>query len=409
MRAGQSRIARLGAAPARALLVLACCAACTSAHAHRPTPLRRYRPFAIAPTPCRRRACGLVARAGEPPAGEPGRAVPRARSAPRRFASALGRASTELLPVWILVAALLALKWPWLFAWFGGGYYTAGLGAMMLSTALTLRAADFADVWRDGKRAIAAGAAMHVLLKPPLALGLARALGLSPPALAGLVLLAAAPGAQSTSVAVLLARGNVALSVCIVTLLNLSAFATTPLFTKALGGGATVCVSAAAMSRTTVQVVLAPIVVGLLVNALFPAVRKRAATVGPRVGSVLATLFAGSGTSLIAPAFATVTPALLVAVGAFHAGGSLLGWLFGRLARLKPDDTRVLAILGGMQSSSLAFLLATRHLPDMMGSVPAAISVSTMLLWGMTLAAAMTQNDRRAAGGERHQPAAPVV
>lgn len=50
-----------------------------------------------------------------------------------------------------------------------------------------------------------------------------------------------------------------------------------------------------------------------------------------------------------------------------------------------------------MQSSSLGFLLATRHLPDPMSAVPSALSVSTMLLWGMTLAAAMSSRDERRA------------
>lgn len=289
----------------------------------------------------------------------------------------------------------------------------------------------------------------HVLLKPPLALGLGRALALPAAAVSGLVLLSAAPGAQAASVAVLLARGNVAVSVTIVTALNLLAFLLTPALFRLTTGG-TVVVDALGISRTTGEVVLLPVVLGLLLNRTFPGLRARLSRAAPALASVIATVFAGSGVAMIAPLLSTVTPRLYLSVLGFHVLGSAAGYGFGRLCSLGPRDLRVLAIQGararghaharpsrtrglraprralsspvkaraharahltrarplssltrsrapagrlsgGMQSSSLAFLLATRHLADggSLGAVPSALSVGVMLLWGMTLANVM--------------------
>ncbi|KAJ1626123.1 sodium bile acid symporter family-domain-containing protein [Pavlovales sp. CCMP2436] len=310
-------------------------------------------------------------------------------SSAARLVTALIALITGYLPIWILLAAGLGLKWPRLFIWFKGEYYTAGLGLMMLSTALTLRVEDFTALLTTGKRSVLVGVAAHLLLKPALAVGLSLLLGLPPSAHAGLVLLAAAPGAQSASVAVLLARGNVALSVCVVTILNLAAFVFTPILTKALAGGAAVAVDGLAMSLTTMQVVLCPILIGLVANRRFPAVRPVASRAGPALASLIATCFAGSGCAMIAPTLAATPPQLLLAVGGFHVLGSALSYAVAWLTGLCSGDRRVLAILGGMQSSSLAFLLATRHLGSGLGSVASAVSVSTMLLWGMTLATGM--------------------
>lgn len=47
-----------------------------------------------------------------------------------------------------------------------------------------------------------------------------------------------------------------------------------------------------------------------------------------------------------------------------------------------------------MQSSSLAFVLSRRHFGSSgLSAAPAAISVSIMLLWGMTLATALARKD----------------
>jgi predicted Na+-dependent transporter len=49
-----------------------------------------------------------------------------------------------------------------------------------------------------------------------------------------------------------------------------------------------------------------------------------------------------------------------------------------------------------MQSSSLALMLATRHLgAGGLAAVPCALSVSCMLLWGMSLASLLVWKDER--------------
>lgn len=197
----------------------------------------------------------------------------------------------------------------------------------------------------------ALGMLAHVLIKPPLALGLARALRLPYESLTGLVLVASAPGAQASSVAVLLAGGDVALSVTIITLLNLVAFVATPLLTKLYAGGARVAVDALGMSQTTMQVVLVPLVLGVACNRAFPAMRSKVAKVSPSIAAAIAVLFAGSGTALIAPFIRSeVGPqaalAIAVAVLFFHVAGSVVTYAFGRAAGMGKREARVLGIQG---------------------------------------------------------------
>jgi BASS family bile acid:Na+ symporter len=253
---------------------------------------------------------------------------------------------TTATPFTILFCALIALVRPQLFAWFSGEYYTLGLGVMMLCTALTLQLSDFVAVLSTGKRAAAIMICAHVLLKPPTALALATLFRLDAASTSGLILLAATPAAQAASVAVLLARGNAALCVCVVTLLNLGAFALTPLLTRAFAGGLVVAIDGLAMSRTTLQVVVVPIVLGLAVNARLPCARVVACRYGPAVGSCIAALFAGSGTALISPILGSVPARLYAAVAAFHALSSGLAFVVGKGLRLSKADVRVLAILG---------------------------------------------------------------
>ena len=171
---------------------------------------------------------------------------------------------TNLFPLWTVLSTGIALKSPQSFAWFTTEYFTAALAALMLSMGITLKPADFVKV---GKRpnAIFIQFALCYVMMPALALLLGRAAGMEPGLLAGMVLVGSINGGQASNLCTYIANGNVALSVLMTLATTLGAIVMTPLLCKGLLG-AVVPVDASGIAMSTVQVVLAPIAVGMGLN-----------------------------------------------------------------------------------------------------------------------------------------------
>jgi bile acid:Na+ symporter, BASS family len=160
--------------------------------------------------------------------------------------------ATTLFPVWTVLFSVIALKSPSSFDWFTTDYFTGALAALMLSMGITLTPNDFAKVAARPNATLMQFALCYGMM-PFLALGLGRAFRLSPPLLAGMVLVGSVNGGQASNLCTYIARGNVALSVLMTTATTLGAIVMTPLLCKALLG-TVVPVDAAGIAMSTVQV-----------------------------------------------------------------------------------------------------------------------------------------------------------
>ncbi|CAN0283550.1 unnamed protein product [Hapterophycus canaliculatus] len=158
----------------------------------------------------------------------------------------------------------------------------------MLSMGITLSPKDFVNVLKR-PNAVMVGFGFCYVMMPGLAYALGLAAGLSPALLAGLVLVGCINGGQASNLCTFIANGNVALSVMMTTITTLGAIVMTPLLCKLLLG-TVVPVDAVGIAFSTIQVVLAPIVVGMMTNKFFPKAVKAVLPVTPVVG-VLATCF----------------------------------------------------------------------------------------------------------------------
>lgn len=107
------------------------------------------------------------------------------------------------------------------------------LALAMVGMGATLRMADFADVVRFPKGAIA-GLALQLLLLPLLAFALGRVSGLAPGLATGLILVAAVPGGTFSNVLTWFARGHVPLSITLTAVTTVGALVTTPLLLRLL-------------------------------------------------------------------------------------------------------------------------------------------------------------------------------
>ena len=294
-------------------------------------------------------------------------------------------AAANWFPACVLGAALLALWQPALFTWFSGPWIVWGLAVVMLGMGLTLSVEDFAAVGKM-PRAVALGFAAQYSIMPLLGWGVAKMLALPADFAVGLILVACCPGGTASNVVTYLARANVALSVVMTTCSTLAAVFMTPLLTERLAG-AYVPVDGWGMFLTTAQVVLAPVLLGLLLHHKAPKLTEFVLPAGPLVSVLLISMIVGSIVGQNAEAIFEYGAQLLLAVFLLHAGGFVLGYVATKLFRYDSATARTISIEVGMQNSGLGAVLAKTHFAaNPLTAVPSALSSVCHSLLGSLLA-----------------------
>jgi BASS family bile acid:Na+ symporter len=295
-------------------------------------------------------------------------------------------ASANAFPAWVLAGALLALWQPALFTWFSGPWIVWGLAVVMLGMGLTLEVDDFRAVTRM-PRAVAIGFVGQYTVMPLLGWSIARLLALPDAFAVGLILVACCPGGTASNVVTFLARGNVALSVVMTTFSTLAAVAMTPLLTGWLAG-AYVTVDGWGMFLTTAQVVVAPVVLGLVLRRHLPRVAGVLLPAGPLLSVLVISLIVASIIGQNASAILAHGLRLVLAVFLLHACGFALGYALARAAGLDVAAARTISIEVGMQNSGLGAVLARTHFAAApLTAVPSALSSVCHSLVGSSRAA----------------------
>lgn len=302
----------------------------------------------------------------------------------------------NLFPLWVLAAGGLALIHPSWFAWFTGSWITWGLAVIMLGMGITLDLEDFRRVARR-PGLVAIGFVAQYLIMPSLGWIIARGLQLEPALAVGLILVACCPGGTASNVVTFIARGDVALSVLMTMCSTLAAVIMTPLLTRLLAG-AYVPVDFWGLLLGTVQVVFAPVAVGILLHHFLPRVVEGVLPVAPLVSVVVIALICGSIIGANATALRAAGGTLLAAVTLLHAGGFGLGYAFATLFRCDSRVRQTISIEVGMQNSGLGAVLARNNFPELvLAPLPAAISATLHSIIGSLLAAWWRRNAGRSA------------
>jgi len=291
---------------------------------------------------------------------------------------------TTLFPLWTVLFAGLALKRPEAFAWFTTKYFTATLGALMLSMGITLTVDDFKRVAQQ-PLAVIVGFILCYGLCPLLGVGLGQAFNLPTDLVAGLVLVGCINGGQASSLCTDIAKGDVALSVLMTTVTTVAGIFATPLLCKALLG-AIVPVDAVGIAVSCIQVVLAPIVLGMSLNKFAPKVVEKVLPATPVVGVFSTCILVASAVAQCAPAIESAGLALQVPVMLSHLIGGLAGYFIPKALKFTETQCRTMAIETAMKSSAFGFLLAKLHFKAYLVRVPPAVSVVWMALVGAIMA-----------------------
>ncbi|NIZ90965.1 bile acid:sodium symporter family protein [Kineococcus rubinsiae] len=270
------------------------------------------------------------------------------------------------------------------------------LSVIMLGMGMTLRPADFTII---GRRpwALLLGVAAQYTIMPLLGFGIAHLLGFGAVLTAGMILVGAAPGGTASNVIVFLARGDTALSVAMTSVSTLLAPFLTPLLVLALVGES-LPVSGWALFTSILQIVLVPVVVGLLLRLLLPRVVERCLGVLPLVSvlgitAVVLAVVAGSADTLL-----DVGLLVVLAVVLHNVCGLLLGYSVGRAARMPVASRRAISIEVGMQNSGLAAALATVYFAPA-AALPAAIFSVWHNVSGSVLASVWSRRPARDGSG----------
>ena len=292
---------------------------------------------------------------------------------------------TNLFPVWVLTGGLLALWRPGLVTWFDGPWIVRGLAVIMLGMGITLTFEDFRRVLKM-PRAIAAGFVGQYTIMPFLGWAIAHVLRLEPAYAVGLILVACCPGGTASNVVTYIARANVALSVLMTMCSTMAAVVMTPLLTKALAG-AYVPVDAWKLFLDTLQVVLLPVLGGLLLHQYAPRAVRWVLPLAPPVAVVTIAMICSSIIGQNAERILHSGGRLVAAVFLLHAGGFALGYVFARLLGYDALVRRTISIEVGMQNSGLGVVLAKSGFPNLPAApIPCAISATFHSVIGSILA-----------------------
>ena len=226
------------------------------------------------------------------------------------------------------------------------------LGIVMFGMGMTLKLSDF--------KAVIVGICSQFIVMPLLAFLLVTIFQLPTELAVGVILVGCCPGGTSSNVMTYLSKGDVALSVGMTACTTIMAPVVTPALVLLLAGQS-IDVSYVSMLMSIVQVVLVPIVLGFVINAIAPKVSEVFGKVLPLISVVAISLIIMAVVSANAAKLMT-SGLLIIAVVMLH---NVLGYAFGygvgRVLGLSKAQMRTLSIEVGMQNSALAATLAKTH------------------------------------------------
>lgn len=285
------------------------------------------------------------------------------------------------------MAGALALSSPeWLLPLNQGPVVVLILAFVMLCMGLTLTFDDFRRIARMPS-VVAMGFATQYTVMPVLAWGIATGLDLPVHFAVGLILVGCCPGGTASNLVSYIAKADVALSVVMTVCSTLAAVILTPLLTQ-LFAGALVPVDTWMLFKQTLQVVILPVVLGVLLNRWVPQLVQRVMPVAPLLSVlgvcvICAVVFAANAETIL-----THGGELILAVALLHGGGFLIGYQLARILGCQTQSARTISIEVGMQNSGLAIVLAKQAFPLLpLAPVVGAISVLMHSLIGSSLAA----------------------
>ena len=277
----------------------------------------------------------------------------------------------------VLLAVAISLIYPNAFNWVLSNYYGINVLNLLLSIVLftmgtTLKADDFINVFKNPKE-ISVGISAQYVIMPVIALTLAKIFSLDPALTVGVILVGTVPGGTASDVITFLSRGDVALSVSLTAVSTVISPLLTPLITLLLIGNQ-IQFNPTDMFVSILEIVIIPIILGLLLNYKFPDFCERLKDYLPAISSIVICLIVAGVIGANKQAILTSSAIIMIVIILQYFLAMLLGFGVGYLAGMNRKQIITVAIELAFQNSGLSTGLAKTHFPSLsQATVPGAL------------------------------------
>lgn len=278
----------------------------------------------------------------------------------------------KLFPLWVVLISIAAFVSPGIFTGLKDSITTL-LIVIMFTMGLTLHKDDFTRVLKSPKP-IAVGAVLQFTIMPLTAYLVSKLFGLSVEATTGLVLVGATAGGTASNVMTWLAGGHVALSVSMTMCSTLISVLATPILTWLIIGK-TIDVPVLDMLLSIIQLVIAPVFVGVMIHHVMGRKVAKIEFILPTVAMIAIMLIIAIVVALNAERLPSVGPVLILAVAIHNSIGFSAGYFLARALGFDLRTSRTISIEVGMQNSGLAVALANQFFSSGAALVGAIFSV----------------------------------
>lgn len=281
----------------------------------------------------------------------------------------LGAFLGKTFAIWVILAAIIAYNVPAAFT-FLAPYISILLGIVMFGMGLTLKAKDFSEVVKRPKDVII-GIAGQFVIMPGLAYGLCLLLQLPSEVAVGVILVGCCPGGTASNVMTFLGRGDVPLSVTISSCTTIMAPVVTPALIY-LFANQWVEVDPWGMFLSIINIVILPILAGVIINSFFGKHVRAAVDVLPLISVVAIVLIVIAVVAVSRDQIAKTGLLIFVVVVLHNCLGLALGFFLGKLFKMDLRKCKAISMEVGMQNSGLGVALAMAHFTPA-AAVPSAI------------------------------------
>ena len=277
----------------------------------------------------------------------------------------------------ILLSVAVSLVFPNSFQWVLSNYGGVNLLNLLLSIVLftmgtTLKVEDFTNVFKKPKE-ISVGIATQYIAMPLIALALAKIFSLNEALTVGLILVGTVPGGTASDVITFLSKGDVALSVSLTAVSTVIAPIITPLITLILIGNQ-IHFNPVDMFLSIIEIVIIPIMIGLMLNYKFPDFCERLKDYLPALSAIVICLIVAGVIGANKQAILTSSSIIILVIMMQYFIAMILGFGVGYLAGMDRKQIVTVAIELAFQNSGLSTGLAKAHFPNLaQATVPGAL------------------------------------
>ena len=278
----------------------------------------------------------------------------------------------KYMAIIVLIIAAISLFFPKTFSFIKTSYINYLLMIIMFGMGLTLRFEDFKIVFTRPKDIIIGTIAQFTIM-PLLAFLLSIIFKLPMELAIGVILVGICPGGTSSNVMTYLANGDVALSVGMTSISTILAPIITPILAL-IYAGKKVDINAVNMFISIIQIVLAPISIGFIINIYFQKITNNIKEILPLISVIAIVSIVAAVVSANSSKLMKVGLSIIIVVILHNILGYIFGYSLGKIFRLNNSKCKAISIEVGMQNSGLATSLATIHFYTMpLAAVPGAI------------------------------------